>query len=237
LTARCWWMWLEGIEYDVKKDDQIVHVKDVLDPELLTRQNKCFVCYSFQLKNDISFTADDLYTYMGRTFYTIKDTSDQCSGVGGVCKTSCAAPFDQEVPGTCNKIRPGTKCCVADKKFDCENRGGSCGLKIQGSDYTQLFNGWRCRNEKICLLRSENYFPYTKYIQEFNGKGRFNINIPDFKANDPRGGYAIVFNEITDAKILDKIFPSFIGGIDSIMVTSIDKVNKECNVEWGVTEK
>ena len=178
---------------------------------------------------------------MNDVFYKVKDTSDQCSIVGGVCKTDCTVKndivdkdnkFTQEVPDSCNQIKPGTKCCVADKKFDCVNRGGSCSF---GGVFEKPFNGWTCRDRDkhpLCYLSANNYFSYTKYLQEFNGRGGFYSKASNGFKSDLNQHYAIVFSEETEATL-----SSSGGGIDNIIIAPLETVNKDCSVDWGVSEK
>ena len=242
LSARCWRMWLEGITW-TGKDGSVK--KDILDPESgFSPTKKCFICYEFELKKDVSFTTAELINYMDKTFHSVKDTSDQCSIVGGICKTDCgvadsrysANVFRNEVPGTCNQIRPGTKCCVIDKKYDCENRGGKCS---PGGVFQNPFNGWKCRDSSstLCFLSNENYFSYTKYIQEFNGRGRFHPEVAGgFKPNEK---YSIVFNERVKpwTGITFPWTDTEETQIDGILIRPQNAVGQNCEIDWGVAEK
>src|SRR3989344_7046641 len=247
LAARCWWMWLEGISYTDKNGHE---QKDVLDPSLLSTNNQCCICYVFELdpKKSVPFSTKDLVDYMGSTFHKIRDTSDQCSSLGGICKQKCSdvytndpAPvrYTEEVQGNCDQQRAGTKCCVVDKSYECENRGGKC-----SSDgiFKNPFNGWSCKGGGYCYLADANYFTYTRYIQEYNGRGRFQPDVGSgFQANTK---YAVVFHENTDPAFFNinvydlatKLWEPDKKQIDGIEILPLDRISKTCAVDWGVAE-
>ncbi len=57
MTARCWWMFLNG-EY-----------ANVFDDSSIKSEIKCFNCYSFYIQEDINITYNELYFYMSTQYY------------------------------------------------------------------------------------------------------------------------------------------------------------------------
>ena len=91
LSAKCWWMWLEGVSNKMFDLQWTPFSKD-----------PCFICYSFTIKEDIQdFDGTDLRLYLGETEYIVRDDSDQCYPLGGgYCQKESKDPFTKEVRET-----------------------------------------------------------------------------------------------------------------------------------------
>lgn len=155
MTARCWWMWLEGID------------KNMFNQQLWEGR-KCFICYTFSVEEGAGFSYSDFISSMAASPYTARDDSDECAGGGGgECRNSCGADFPRETPSA--KCREGEKCCVAQNLQDeCINKGGRCASSNPSGH--QLYTKWSCagRNER-CYVQDQNFASYFDYITGIAG--------------------------------------------------------------------
>ena len=147
LVERCWWMWLEGVTSPEGKED-------VLTATLGSKDKQCFSCYTFSLKKDVMFSAQELSHFLATHPYRVRDASDQCAGSrGGYCLESCeeataaaaggltklaSGPSPVEVKAVESKkdvesriCSPGARCCVAERD-PCVSKGGRCLLDEKG---------------------------------------------------------------------------------------------------------
>jgi len=173
MTARCWWMWLEGAERNMFRG-------------LPGGKEPCFNCYSFNIKKGIdSFTGAELAQYMRDTAYKVKDASNNCAAIGGgFCADDCSklsegSQFSAKEVSS-KKCEKPKKCCVSTKRNDeCKNKGGFCvnlgdsTCKEKNSEYPIQYDGWRCAvSEESCCVKKEHYYSYFDYVQNYNdGKG------------------------------------------------------------------
>ena len=214
MTARCWWMFLEGSG------------KNVLDNPILGGK-KCFICYMFQLKKGISFDSGAFEQQMGSIPYKIVDSSDQCSSTGGgFCEQTCSLGRTKSPSNLCLKRGKTGSCCVA--ASECESKGGTCATPSQD---TRLESSWSgCNFNTRCYVGPKSSFTYLDYIQKFAGAGRFFVDTP--VKNIASGEiYAVVFTE--DIK---NILNIDVGGsdIDAIAVMRLSDVTNKCQLQEGV---
>ena len=69
LSARCWWMFLNG-EYG-----------NIFNKLNLESDQKCFICYTFKIENDMKITGKDLIDYMGENYYIIPEEEKESEEV------------------------------------------------------------------------------------------------------------------------------------------------------------
>jgi hypothetical protein len=227
LARKCWWMWLEGEAFG----------KNVLDPDVFSKK-KCFLCYTFELEKNIEFAPSTFRQHIRNDFYQVRDTSDQCSSKGGICKENCALTSANAIgnkfkikteTSSCTQSRPGTECCLVSDRYTCENRGGNCGFT---NEFSQPYNGWTCPSGKTCYVKENNYFSTAQYIESFNGRGAYHVNIFDrFKHGEQ---YAVVFVENVKSYLRQALDEN----VDSIFITEVSKLKNEaaCAIEGGVTD-
>ncbi len=229
LSAKCWWMWLEGIS------------PEALDKHLIkVWSDPCFVCYTFSLKKDIEFSGTELDKHMGKTPYIVRDSSDKCYPLGGgYCQEEPVDPFTKEVRETQEqKCRKQNKeCYVAENKKDkCLNKGGHCrpvcGVDEERYDHPE----WTCSDSNyVCCIEDENYFSYIDYITKYKGTGANYIYLGNYNNQDI---YSITFIGITKPQlvelaelILPEAEPRY--RTSSIMITNLDSVDTVCEVQTG----
>lgn len=172
MSARCWWMWLEGAERNMFRDWP-------------GGKEPCFNCYSFNIKKGIdSFTGAELGQHMRETAYIVKDGSDNCAAIGGgFCADDCSrfsesSSFSAKEVSS-KKCEEGKKCCVSTKRADeCRNKGGICislgtsACKDKNPDYPIKYGGWTCAvSGESCCIKEEHFYSYFGYVQNYNGKG------------------------------------------------------------------
>ncbi len=175
MTARCWWMWLEGAE------------RNMFRQILPGGKEPCFNCYSFNIKKGIdSFTGADLAQYMRETAYKVKDGSNNCAAVGGgFCADDCSKLSEgsqisaKEVSS--NKCEKPKKCCISTKRNDkCSNKGGAC-IALGSStckekspeEYSIKYDGWKCAVKgESCCIKQEHFYSYFGYVQNYNDDGK-----------------------------------------------------------------
>lgn len=218
LAARCWWMWLEGVDG-----------KNVIGAG--TSRRKCFICYNLYLDEKISFQSGDLDYFFDTQSYTVKDEGDKCAPLGGgQCRDKCEGTLSKEIES--KKCKRGQKCCVTENRRDeCVNKGGNCTTICEG-EYSEEYSGWQCSSGNRCCLKKENYFTYRDYIQKFGGSGALVVKPGNFDSKDI---YAVVFSE-------DPAFANQITGVelttrvaDQIMIVPLNNVTQECAVQQGAT--
>lgn len=157
LMMKCWWMWLEGSQ------------PNILDSSTTSFTNKCFVCYTFSLKDGINIPITEFLASLNEPYYAI-DTSDRCApgGQGGHCRAACdkSSEFSREVPST--RCKSGEKCCVDENiGNECLNKKGRCNNPEEG--YLP-YDKWKCK-DGTCYINKDNFASYLDYIQGTKGAG------------------------------------------------------------------
>jgi len=196
MTARCWWMWLEGLQPDMFKDKNPVG------------KDKCFICYTFKIKKGKSIKelkGIDLAREMALTTYKARDTSDLCAANGGGhCihenqvdedRRTCSPSDDKYKEFTQMVISDkckdkDTRCCIK-KAYECENKGGRCTSDEDcPTDYYD-YASWGCRRGRCCVQK-DNMYSYVDYIQGYKGEGLFMMS-DDLNFKPKEETYAVVF--------------------------------------------
>jgi hypothetical protein len=224
--ARCWWQWLEGVE-----DDIFGTTKNPL------AKKKCFTCYTFQInKGADSFQGAELTKFLDDNQHIVKDSSDMCNvNGGGTCipkDTDCGENAKQIPSSRCKEEEI---CC--NQKIECLNKGGSCEDNCPTG--TKEYKGWLCSdNDKRCCVNDNDFLTYTDYVQDYMGEGTILIDVDEFKAMEET--YAITFAAKTalwgDLRRQLSIPTSFLSDVTSaIIVSELNKVENECNIELDVS--
>ncbi|MBW2974312.1 hypothetical protein KY366_01210 [Candidatus Woesearchaeota archaeon] len=230
LAARCWWMWLEGIEDDM----------------FGTRwfgDDKCFICYTFDIKKDVDpFQASLFKKFLDDRVYITEDTSDMCNvNGGGWCREKCEDD-ERQIPSTrCpeEEIDGEIKqqlCC--NKKVECINKGGICEDKCD-SNYKE-YPGWSCRGgegEKCCIEK-EDFLTYTGYVQSYMGEGAIIVSVDEFQPS--KETYALSFiSKTSNFGDLRRFFGNDVpypeDAVNLIMVSKLKDVEKICSIEADVS--
>lgn len=213
LSARCWWMFLEGVEG-----------KDVLGNAAFENK-QCFICYTFDLDRGIEIGPAELEDFFDSRAYTVRDTSDKCDAFGGgQCMAECSGDFNREVES--KKCGVGEVCCTA--KDECVNKGGKC-LDSCSGEFSQQYDGWAC-SAKRCCVDPDDYYTYRDYIQEFVGPGYLAV-AKDFGWLTPEGTYAVFFEEEVDS--IQDYVPGYGGDkkADAIIIDELNAVQKRCAIQ------
>jgi len=178
MTAKCWWMWLEGRQ------------TNMFSTSTLSFANKCFVCYTFSIDKDTSFIPVETFYRSLNDPYFASDLSEKCaSGGGGNCMSKCEGDYSKETSSS--KCQPDQKCCVADN--ECESKDGKCAETPPPG--TKAFDKWICKSGKTCYVNEATYGTYFDYIQGTKGDGGLGFLVqPDNMATfDSNNYYAITF--------------------------------------------
>ena len=167
MSARCWWMWLEGTERNMFERW----------PSIIERKEPCYPCYIYNIKRGIeSFTGEELGEYMRTHVYIAKDTSEGCTSVEGVecgfCrKGTSELPFTaREVSSS--KCGSGEQCYISTRPDDiCINKGGRC--MEGGCEQGYLaYERWDCgARDETCCVEEQNAYNYFQYVQSYEGPG------------------------------------------------------------------
>ncbi len=228
MIAKCWWMWLEGRD------------PNIMETELFSSKNKCFICYQFDVDKKISLPVKKFDIELSKKTYRVEDSSDKCAGqFGGYCVDESACGKDSKIEGKCQE----DKVCCIHKKNICENKGGICKeiCDTISDDGEVLHTDWKCGEKSSCCIKKENQLTYYEYVQQFGGPGKIIIDesIGDF---DFRGTYAVTFIAKTDKYILVRLptlenlvpIEDLTKDISSIYVSRLSDVDGKCDIELGV---
>ena len=129
MIAKCWWMWLEGRD------------PNIMETELFSSKNKCFICYQFGVDKGITFTATRFDPELFEKTYKVEDSSDKCAGaLGGKCYAGDKCGEGYTKAGKCQE--KGKVCCI-NKKNECVNKGGSCKTGPCDSNNEALYSEWK----------------------------------------------------------------------------------------------
>ncbi len=229
LTARCWWMWLEGLTTPEGKSE------NVLKTTLTTSDKDCFVCYTFFLEKGNSMSPGKLSEALSKEIYRVEDGSDKCAPKGGgYCQESCEK---LENPHTLTSITGKTvnsdkckqpqKCCVPEVANECVSKGGKCeprpaGENFYGDEKNRFArnNRWLCnKREESCFVPQSQFLSYVDYIQE-GGKGPGMLALSkDVTNNGLTSGklYAVVFNEDTTAEGAGAVVGAGVAGTAGVL--------------------
>lgn len=222
MITKCWWMWLEGRD------------PNIMEGNIFYGKNKCFICYQFDVDEEISFTATKFDKELFENTYRFEDSSDKCAGaLGGMCFDGDKCEKDYNKIGKCSE---GKVCCVH-KKNVCENKGGTCRTKGPCDSKTEALNPDLKCEEGACCIKKENQLTYYEYIQEFGGPGRIIIDrsIGNFESS---GTYAVTFIGRSDDLILKNIpllqkLDLYNLEIATILVSNLKDVDRKCQIELG----
>lgn len=168
MIKNCWYMWLEGSQNNMF--------------EKMPFGNGCFVCYVFEVKDNIGkLDFEALKKSMNNPFFAT-DRSDKCAISGGFIQPCLDKSVDSYCPDEIKNMgdskecpdgwvnTPSVKaaseeriCCVKKGGIsnECENKGGKCSKESE-EDYEQ-FSGWKCQ-DGTCYVKGDDHYTYTNYI-------------------------------------------------------------------------
>ncbi len=230
LVARCWWQWLEGTQ------------DDIFEETGPWGKNKCFVCYSFNIKKGINtFKGVDLKKFLDEHQYIVKDTSDICNvNGGGHCKLKeggCSKDEEQIPSSRCPKMEINGEmkeriCC--NKNIECENKGGICSDKCEGN--LKEYQIWSCKGSEgeKCCIESDNFLSYTDYVQIYMGEGAIVVGVDEFQPL--KETYAITYISKTSVwgdlrRTFGEKDPFPEDEVNTILVSRLNNVDQLCDIE------